>query len=82
MTPTPCGPFCHAPIPFHTRKNESRLVAGFSYHVAFGRVFDGLDDPQPLFETHLLDDIRADGAKFLKAKREQRNVAGREITNR
>jgi len=30
------------------------------YHVAFSCIFNGLDDPQSLFETHLFNHIRTD----------------------
>lgn len=42
------------------------------YHVAFSGVFDGLDDPQSLFKTHLLDHICTDGTKFLPKEGEQK----------
>lgn len=35
------------------------------YHIAFGVIFNGLDDSKPLFETHLLNDVRPYGAKLL-----------------
>lgn len=39
-----------------------------TYHVALCSVFKGLDNFQPLFESHLFDQICSDTSKFLKWK--------------
>lgn len=41
------------------------------HHVAFGCVFNGLDDPQSLLETHLFNNICANRTKFLVQKEEK-----------
>lgn len=47
------------------------------HHIALSCIFNGLDDPQSLFETHLFNHISTDWTKFL-AQNEKRK--SREIT--
>lgn len=45
------------------KENSKHLVgwkAADAHHVALGRIFNGLDDSEPLLEAHLFDHICAD----------------------
>lgn len=41
------------------------MCGDMHYHIAFGVIFNSLDDSEPLFESHLLDDVCPYGAKLL-----------------
>lgn len=40
-------------------------VFPYPYHVAFCCIFNGLNDPQSLFEAHLFDHVGTNRTKFL-----------------